>query len=81
VAAALRTEILASTESLEVTQRRIALDGHGTAMAAVTAVRSTAWDVGLATEAQAAVAAGACRNEDPRSVVEHAFIVEQARVG
>jgi hypothetical protein len=50
-------------------------------VAAVAAVGSPARHVRLATEAQAAVAAGASRDEDPCSVIEHPFIVEEAGTG
>jgi hypothetical protein len=81
VTAALRTKMRSPAKSLEITERRIAQDDHRPTVAAVAAVGSAAGHVGLATEAQAAVAAGASRNEDPCPVMEHPDIVDEAGAG
>ena len=77
VAAAPGLEVREAAEALEVAQRVVA-DEHDVAAApAVAAVWAALGDVGLAAEAEAAVAAGAGRNVDARTIL-HASIVSAA---
>ncbi len=69
VSAASRPEVLAPAQRAEVAPRGIADQDHVTAMAPVAAVGTAARDMGLAAEADRAVAAGAGLDPDLRAIV------------
>ena len=67
-------ELAAAAEGLQVAERVVAHEHHVSPPPAVAAVRPAAGNVGLAAEAQGAVAAGAGKEVNARVIAEHVII-------
>jgi hypothetical protein len=70
-------EMRAAPIALEVAQRFVADDDHIAASAAIAAVGTASRHMGFPPEADAAIAAAACTDKDPRTI-EHTLIVRDA---